>query len=265
VPVKLKQQNSIRQSLSAHRPRIAAPPTVRGAPPTPGRPPLLWHQARQWPLPLRSFLLGSCLPRKRGDTLHRCAGLPAQGLAQAMHRGNVVPLMFARCHIAYLAHSDCRASICNVVHRFETPLRIPALGYLKDHIVAGRAILPGAAMFETALAAARSLQPDELLEAGSGDGGSDAGFALTGVAIVAPVLLSAAGAGGAPTLQCTVDSTAGSVQLVQHPGELQSCQRLCSFSGMVLIVTCEISMRTVYRWNLGCCLHGPVMTAEYQY
>lgn len=96
---------------------------------------------------------------------------------------------------------------------------IPALGYLKDHIVAGRGILPGAAMFEAALAAARSLQPDEALEAGSSGGGSGAGYALFGAAIVAPVLLSSGGAGGAPGLLCTVDSTDGSVQLAQQPGE----------------------------------------------
>lgn len=103
--------------------------------------------------------------------------------------------------------------------RFETSLGIPALGYLKDHIVAGRGILPGAAMFEAALAAARSLQPDEALEAGSSGGGSGAGYALFGAAIVAPVLLSSGGAGGAPGLLCTVDSTDGSVQLAQQPGE----------------------------------------------
>ena len=104
--------------------------------------------------------------------------------------------------------------------RFETALGIPALGYLRDHVVAGRAILPGAAMFEAALAAARSLQPDEVLEAGSGGDGSSVGYALTGAAIVAPVLLSSGGAGSAPGLLCTIDSTDGSVQLAQQPGEL---------------------------------------------
>ena len=43
-------------------------------PAAPGGRLLLWQQARQWPLPLRSFLLSKCLPHRRGDSVHRCAG-----------------------------------------------------------------------------------------------------------------------------------------------------------------------------------------------
>lgn len=95
--------------------------------------------------------------------------------------------------------------------RFDVNLAIPALAFLCDHLVAGRPILPGAAMFEAALAAARALQPDELLEGGS------SGFALTGAAIPAPVLLGS-GDGGASQLRCVVDSATGAIELCQASG-----------------------------------------------
>lgn len=86
-------------------------------------------------------------------------------------------------------------------------------------------------MFEAALAAARALQPDDILEAGS-DGsshsggsssGAGAGHALTGAAIPAPVLLNSSGGGGGnigPLLTCSVNSATGSVELAQLPGAL---------------------------------------------
>ncbi len=77
--------------------------------------------------------------------------------------------------------------------------------------MAGRPILPGAAMFEAALAAARALQPDEQLEAGSSS------FALTAAAIPAPVLLGSGGAAGA-MLRCAVNSSTGSIELSQTAG-----------------------------------------------
>lgn len=100
---------------------------------------------------------------------------------------------------------------------------MPALAYLKDHLVAGRPILPGAAMFETALAAARALQPDEVLQAGSSSSGST-GYAVIGASITAPVLLgggtggSGGGGGRGPLLQCCVNSASGSIELLQLPG-----------------------------------------------
>lgn len=94
-----------------------------------------------------------------------------------------------------------------------TQLATEALAYLLDHKVAGRSLLPGAAMFEMAAAAGRTLA----------GGAADAHVApalasmdlcLTAVAIPAPVVLAAGGSGA---LECTVDCRADAVQLAQAP------------------------------------------------
>ena len=75
----------------------------------------------------------------------------------------------------------------------------PVLSYLMDHIVAGRCLLPGAAMFEGVAAAGATLAE-----------AAGPGLCLTGVSIPAPVLMQA---GGAHSLMCLVDSMQGGVQL----------------------------------------------------
>lgn len=50
-----------------------------------------------------------------------------------------------------------RSSRCWGGRRLGAQLGGPALALLQDHIVAGRSILPGAAMFEMAAAAGRAL------------------------------------------------------------------------------------------------------------
>ncbi len=77
----------------------------------------------------------------------------------------------------------------------------PALSYLMDHVVAGRCLLPGAAMFEGTAAAGATLAE-----------GTGPGLCLTGVSIPAPVMLQA---GRLQTLMCTVDNAQGAVQLQQ--------------------------------------------------
>lgn len=77
------------------------------------------------------------------------------------------------------------------------------MGYLLDHIVAGRSILPGAAMFEAAAAAARTL-------ADAGAAAVHGEACLLDVAIPAPVALHAA---QMPGLECIVDCRTGSIQL----------------------------------------------------
>ena len=77
----------------------------------------------------------------------------------------------------------------------------PALSYLMDHVVAGRCLLPGAAMFEGAAAAGATLAEAAGL-----------GLCLTGVSIPAPVVMQA---GRLQTLICTVDNGQGGVQLQQ--------------------------------------------------
>ena len=80
--------------------------------------------------------------------------------------------------------------------------------------MAGRSLLPGAAMFEMAAAAGRTLAGT------AADGHGAAALAgidlcLTALAIPAPVVLAAGGGGSA--LECTVDCRADAVQLAQAP------------------------------------------------
>ena len=93
-------------------------------------------------------------------------------------------------------------------------LGVPALAYLLDHVVAGRSIMPGAGMFETGMAAAQSLLPDDQLTAG----GTGA-FGLTSATIPQAVLLKAA-SGKAGMLRCTVTAVTGDVELGGQSGEV---------------------------------------------
>lgn len=77
-----------------------------------------------------------------------------------------------------------------------------SLGYLLDHVVAGRSILPGAAMFEMAAAAAATLA----------DMAAGRHVALVRVAIPAPVMLKVA---GRQSIECVVDRHSGAIQLLK--------------------------------------------------
>lgn len=83
-----------------------------------------------------------------------------------------------------------------------------ALGYLLDHVVAGRSILPGAAMFEMAAAAGRT----------AADAAAGRDVCLLGVAIPAPVVLQV---GALQSVECTMHWASGAVHL----------QKSASFSG----------------------------------
>jgi hypothetical protein len=86
-----------------------------------------------------------------------------------------------------------------MVHRTVVRLGTPALHFLWDHVVAGRPILPGAAMFETFAAAACCLAEGSGLE-----------VCLTGLAIPAPVPLSTS---AAPVVECALNYVTGEMQL----------------------------------------------------
>lgn len=98
--------------------------------------------------------------------------------------------------------------------RFAAPLTSEALAYLLDHRVAGRSLLPGAAMFEAAAAAGRTLA-GPVADGQAATGLADTDLCLSNVAIPAPVVLAAGGGGVA--LECAVDCRAGAVQLAQAP------------------------------------------------
>jgi hypothetical protein len=89
------------------------------------------------------------------------------------------------------------------------------LAWLWDHSVRGRALLPGAAMFEAAAAAA--------LACCSTDGGVPASLcpALAGLAILAPCLLPAAAGGGGEggvALRCSVGRASGALEVSSGGG-----------------------------------------------
>ncbi len=112
------------------------------------------------------------------------------------------------CQSGMLGHAR-QASVC--MHRLMMQLAQPALACLMDHVVAGRCLLPGAAMFEGASAAGATLAE-----------AAGPGLCLTGVSIPAPVMMQA---GRVQTLLCTVDNAHGGIQLQQSsqavPGVLQ--------------------------------------------
>ena len=96
--------------------------------------------------------------------------------------------------------------------RFEVDLGVPDLAYLLDHVVAGRSIMPGAAMFETGLAAAQSLLPDPPPATEQSDGGE---HGLAAAVIPQAVLLKAT---ASRLLRCTVMAATGAVELGGQSG-----------------------------------------------
>ena len=92
--------------------------------------------------------------------------------------------------------------------RLECSLAHSQHSYLWQHVVSGRSILPGAAMFEAAFAAMAALLPEEQ----HGSAG------LHGAAIAAPLLLKQPGSGsGSLVLHMAVQHGSGAVQLSSRP------------------------------------------------
>ena len=86
------------------------------------------------------------------------------------------------------------------------------LAFLRDHIVAGRPILPGAAMLETAAAAGRTILQDGVSDAVS--------VAIIDAAIPAPVLLAAT---ADVQLDCSLAMASGQLELQASTGAGISC------------------------------------------
>ena len=91
---------------------------------------------------------------------------------------------------------------------FVGQLTHPSVAFLWDHIVAGRSILPGAAMMEFAAASGSALA-DGLLTT------SQAKLGLDAATIPAAVILTASPA-TAPTLQSRVDTKAGTLEITSY-------------------------------------------------
>ncbi len=90
-------------------------------------------------------------------------------------------------------------------------LSVQGLSWLRDHSVQGRALLPGAAMFEMAAAAVAACQP--------ADGSLSTAAAIARLAILAPcVLPSADSSRSGMLLRCAVDCRSGSVDVMSGSG-----------------------------------------------
>ena len=81
------------------------------------------------------------------------------------------------------------------------------LAFLRDHVVAGRPVLPGAAMLEMASAAGRTLAQDAAADAVTA--------AIVDAAIPAPVLLAAT---ADVQLECSVAMASGHLELQASTG-----------------------------------------------
>ena len=100
----------------------------------------------------------------------------------------------------------------SAARRLSVQLRSDSLTYLWDHVVAGRSILPGAAMFEMAAAAGQVL-----LQEGGVQGGGQ-GLALADAAIPAPVVMTL---GSMVRLDCTVLTQTGQLETHSAAGSSQ--------------------------------------------
>ncbi len=121
----------------------------------------------------------------------------ASGWEQRRHWYAPAAHRMLRQHMAARSSSQLESSLAHSHH-----------AYLLQHIVSGRSILPGAAMFEAAFAAAAVLLPEELQRSAG----------LEGAAIAAPLLLKQLGASGSSvSLHMTVQHASGSVQLSSQP------------------------------------------------
>ncbi|KAI8473970.1 MAG: hypothetical protein J3K34DRAFT_383389, partial [Monoraphidium minutum] len=103
---------------------------------------------------------------------------------------------------AHLLARRAGATLGRQVATFAADLSVPQLAYVWDHVVSGSAVFPGVGYFEMAAAAARLALGD-----GSGGGGG-AVVALSGLAILAPLVLPAAG-GAPPLLQVELSAADG--------------------------------------------------------
>ena len=88
-----------------------------------------------------------------------------------------------------------------IAARFASPLGVPALAHLCDHVVGGRPILPGAAMLNAAAGAVAALS--------HGFSSSSSTAALVAVALPSPVPLVSDANGAFPILECAVGRDGG--------------------------------------------------------
>ena len=111
----------------------------------------------------------------------------------------------------------------------------PQLAFLRDHAVSGRLLLPGAALFEIALAAGRTL-------AGGGVH-SRLPVAVTGAAIAAPVMLTPASAH--VVLGCRVDLVAAAKMIVSIAGSARGQQPTKHFTARTASVETAVPLHSL--------------------
>ena len=93
------------------------------------------------------------------------------------------------------------------------------LAWLRDHQVQGRALLPGAAMFEVAAAAAAACLGGNATAGSNGSGSRGRAAALSALSILAPCLLpGAASARSSALLCCSVATGSGAVEVHSSSG-----------------------------------------------
>ena len=140
--------------------------------------------------------------------------------------------------LAFLHHAQkmqaCLISRLGMwVCRFLVQLSQPALSYLMDHIVAGRSLLPGAAMFEATTAAGCTLAEKSSVD-----------LCLADISIPSPVVMQS---GVSQELACIVNVNRGTLALQGNMGSAPG-EASCIRWNKSLPPTCNAQPVYAYCW-----------------
>ena len=136
--------------------------------------------------------------------------------------------------VQHLLIHGCAARTAAGCWDFALDAVAPQLAFLRDHAVSGRLLLPGAALFELALAVSRTL-------AGGGVH-SRLPVAVTAASIAAPVMLMSASANA--ILICRVDLVAAEV-IVSTGGHARGQQPTLHFTARTAMVATNTPMHSL--------------------
>ncbi len=157
-------------------------------------------------------------------------------LLQALSKLDLGIVRFWPAPVRHLLISGCAARPAAGSWDFVLDAATPQLAFLRDHAVSGHLLLPGAALFELALAAGRTLV--------GGGVHSRLPAAVTGASIAAPVMLTSAS--GHMMLGCRMDLVAADV-VISIGGIARSKQPTVHFTARTALVEAAMPVHSLER------------------